>query len=92
MFSPQNVITSDLKLLEGQNVNFDLQHSLAFPAEKGFLEEYCLDNFLVLEVWNQVCKNDDEVCDNLIGLATISLTALYDAFSVSFFSPCSRSN
>jgi len=62
MFSPKNVITSELReaVVDEESrdndavINFDLQHSLPFSTDPVFLREYCQENHLVLEVWNRV--------------------------------------
>ena len=85
LFSPRNVIVSEpvAPSADKSEINFGLQHSLPFPANQPFLDKYCRENHLVLEVWgssNPYVEADEGGGTNLVGLATVPLNQIWETF------------
>ena len=83
LFSPRNVIVSEpvVPSADKSEINFGLQHSLPFPANQPFLDKYCRENHLVLEVWGSNPNVEaDEGGRNLVGLATVPLNQIWETF------------
>ena len=83
LFSPRNVIVSEpvAPSADKSEINFGLQHSLPFPANQPFLDKYCRENHLVLEVWGSNPNvQADEGGRNLVGLATVPLNQIWETF------------
>ena len=85
LFSPRNLVVSDHVVPSddasagGCDLIFALQHCFPFPAKREFLEKHCQDNHLVLEVWQSTVSSGEET---LVGLATLPLNSIWDAFQV----------